>query len=243
MAIADRRARERAERERLIIEHADDLLGRHGYHGLNLDELAERIEYSKATIYNHYESKEDLLAAVDLRHLEHRAELFNRALVFPGHSRERMFVVGWADRMVTALYPHWSSLHQLMRTPSFLEKVSPRRQESIGKISSRCLSVACEIIRQAKVARDLPQDGPDDGQILSGLISLAKGAQLLEESESFPEEIGIRPLAMLNQNYHIYLDGMGWAPSSKEWDYQATEKRIQEEVFPHELAAVEERMD
>ena len=79
MAIADRRARERAERERLIIEHADDLLGRHGYHGLNLDELAERIEYSKATIYNHYESKDDLVINVPL----YEANLCD-AVVFTG---------------------------------------------------------------------------------------------------------------------------------------------------------------
>ena len=66
MAISDRRLRERQERERLIIEHADDLLRQHGFLGLNLDELAERVEYSKATLYNHFDSKEDLVAAVDL---------------------------------------------------------------------------------------------------------------------------------------------------------------------------------
>ena len=238
MAIADRRARERAERERLIVTHADELLEVHGYHGFNLDELADRIEYSKATIYNHYESKEDLLAAVDLRHLHKRADLFGRALTFEGNSRERMFVVGWADRILAGLFPSWSTLHQLMCTPSFLERVSDGRQESIGKTSTRCFTVAYEIIRQARSSGDLPTDAPPEAQILSGLISLAKGAHLLEESHVLPSESGIRPLLMLNENYHLYLDGVGWAPYRRDFDYLATEARIKAEVFSEELASL-----
>ncbi|MFT7619933.1 MAG: AcrR family transcriptional regulator [Planctomycetota bacterium] len=238
MTIADRRARERANRERLIVEHADDLLAQHGYHGFNLDELADRIEYSKATIYNHYDSKEDLLAAVDLRHLHKRADLFGKALIFEGTTRERMFVVEWADRIMAGTFPHWSTLHQLMCTRSFMEKVSGERQKSIGKTSTRCFSVAYEIIRQGRACGELPPEAPPEAQILSGLISLAKGAHLLDESENLPPESGIQPLIMLNENYHIYLDGVGWTPFRNAFDYGATEERIKREVFADELASL-----
>lgn len=238
MAIAERRARERAERERLIVEHADVLMARHGYHGLNLDELANRIEYSKATIYNHYESKEDLLAAVDLHHLSRRADLFGRALTFPGHTRERMFVVGWADRVVSATFPHWSTLHQLMCSPSFMEKVSAERQGALKRTSTRCFTVAYEIIRQAKANGDLSDSSTPEAQILSGLISMAKGAHLMEANDDLPEEAGIQPLQMLNENYHIYLDGVGWSPLRSEFDYAETEERIKSEVFSAELASL-----
>ena len=100
MAIADRKERARREREKLIVEHADDLLRFHGYLGLNLDELAERIEYSKATIYNHYCSKEDLVLAVATMHLDTRTELFQRALTFSGRTRERIFAIGLADQIL-----------------------------------------------------------------------------------------------------------------------------------------------
>ena len=197
------------------------------------------MEYSKATIYNHFDSKEDLLAAVDLRHLSVRAELFGRALLFPGSTRERMLVVGWADRIVSRMFPHWSSLHQLMSMPSFVEKVSKQRQESVGSISTRCFSVAFEIIRQAGQVGDLPEGSPSPEQILSGLISLAKGAHLLDEAKNrFPVESGIRPLEMLEENYQIYLDGVGWTPLRHDFDYAATEKRIKDEVFSKELATL-----
>lgn len=240
MTISDRKARERAERERLIVDQADQMLLEQGYHGLNLDELADRIEYSKATIYNHFGSKEDLMAAVDLRHLELRAELFGRALLFSGTTRERMFVVGWADYIIAMKYPHWSSLHQLMETRSIQEKITQSRLDACHRVGFRCIQVAFEIIRQARQCGELPDDGPSEAQILSGLISLSKGAHLLQENISmFPEDSGIRPLEMLNLNYHLFLDGAGWKPLRHQLDYDQTGLRIRKEVFSQELAALE----
>ncbi len=240
MAIADRKARERMEREQLMIDHADELLALHGYHGLNLDELASRIEYSKATIYNHFESKEDLVAAVDVKHLLLRAELFGRALLFPGSPRERIFVVGWADRVMSRMFPHWSSVHQLISTSSFHEKVTETRKKTANIQGNRCFSVAFEVIQQARQCGDLDPDRVSSSQILSGLISLSKGAQLLEEGiMGFPEEAGLRPLEMLHDNYHFFLDGVGWKPLHTEFDYSVTDRRIQEEVFHEELRALE----
>jgi len=241
MAIADRKARERAAREELIVEEAGTLLRQHGYLGLNLDELAGRIEYSKATIYNHFDSKEDLLAAVDHRHLQVRAELFSRALVFQGNSRERMFVVGWADRIVTAMFPQWSTLHQLMCTPSIEEKISKQRLRANERISKRCFEVSYEIIRQARAAGDLPPRVPSGAQIMSGLISLSKGAHLLEEGKDrLPAAAGLEPLEMLTQNYQFYLDGVGWKPLHAEHDYKATARRIRREVFRSELTELQQ---
>ena len=50
MSIISRKQREFQAREELILDHARDLLRAKGYMGLNLDELAEQIEYSKGTI-------------------------------------------------------------------------------------------------------------------------------------------------------------------------------------------------
>ena len=115
MAIADRKERARKEREKLILDHADDLLRFNGYLGLNLDELAKRIEYSKATIYNHYSSKEDLVLGVATMHLKTRTELFGRALTFDGRTRERILAIGLADQIMAQLCPHGFPLLQLVR--------------------------------------------------------------------------------------------------------------------------------
>ena len=50
MTLSDRRARERAGRERLIVEQADVLLGERGYLGLNLDEIGTVSKFSQFSI-------------------------------------------------------------------------------------------------------------------------------------------------------------------------------------------------
>ena len=42
---------------------------------------------------------------------------------------------------------------------------------------------------------------------------------------------------MSQRNYRVLLDGYGWRPLSGEWDYDATDKRIAEEVFSAEFEA------
>src|SRR6516225_5463962 len=58
--IQARKERERAAREELILDHAQRMLLRDGFQNLNLDELAEAVEYSKGTLYLHFKTKEDI---------------------------------------------------------------------------------------------------------------------------------------------------------------------------------------
>lgn len=241
MAISDRKQRERLLREQLILEHADDMLRWHGYLGLNLDQLAQRVEYSKATIYNHFSSKEDLVLAVTNMHTVTRAEYFSRALTFEGLSRERLFVIGLGDQVLAMLYPHWLPILQLARTQSIWEKTSEEQREAFLSQSARCFGVVREIIRQARTCGDLPENDVTDEQIMSALISMAKGSYLLSEGGAglFPEDLGIKPMDHLSNNYHVYLDGVGWKPLRHEWDYQATAERIWESVFAEERQIIE----
>jgi AcrR family transcriptional regulator len=55
--------RQREERERLILEAAEELLAEKGYHETSIDEIAARVGVSKGTVYLHFPSKEELVLA------------------------------------------------------------------------------------------------------------------------------------------------------------------------------------
>lgn len=67
MSIADSprslKDRQREERERLILEAAEELLAEKGYHEMSIDEIAARVGVSKGTVYLHFPSKEELVLA------------------------------------------------------------------------------------------------------------------------------------------------------------------------------------
>jgi AcrR family transcriptional regulator len=54
----------RAERHDLILAHATDVFGTRGYHNVSMDDVAERAGISKALVYQHFESKDELYLAV-----------------------------------------------------------------------------------------------------------------------------------------------------------------------------------
>jgi AcrR family transcriptional regulator len=60
MSIADRKQREKEARRNLIMNRASALFYQKGYGNTSLDEIAEAVEISKATIYLHFKSKDDL---------------------------------------------------------------------------------------------------------------------------------------------------------------------------------------
>lgn len=239
MAIADRKRRAFEAREKLVIEHADVLLGEHGYLGLNLDELADRVEYSKATLYHHFVSKEDLMLAVVDQHFAKRHDYFARAWGFSGETRERIFAFGIADRLLSMQYPHGFPLVQLVRQPSIWAKCSDSRKEAYGKRGSGCFELAMKVATDAIENGDLPKTIPPD-RIVWGLVSLSKGAHLIAEEGLFQdiEDSESQPLQYLFDNYHHYLDGAGWTPLLSDHDYEATRQRIEKELFADEFASL-----
>jgi AcrR family transcriptional regulator len=64
MGIAERREREREALRQRIVEAARDLLSEGGLAALSMRAIAERIEYSPATIYLYFRDKDDLVRQV-----------------------------------------------------------------------------------------------------------------------------------------------------------------------------------
>src|SRR5262249_50434248 len=61
MGIVERREREREEVRRKILDSARDLFAKEGYDRVTMRRIAEAIEYSPTTIYNHFEDKDDVV--------------------------------------------------------------------------------------------------------------------------------------------------------------------------------------
>src|SRR5262249_24356547 len=62
MGIKERRDRERQELRQAILVASRDIAAREGWQAVSIRKVAERIEYSPPTIYEHFLSKEALLA-------------------------------------------------------------------------------------------------------------------------------------------------------------------------------------
>lgn len=228
-----RKHREFQAREELILDHAQDLLHVKGYMGLNLDELAKQIEYSKGTIYLHFASKEDLLLGVVIRAVDVRNLLFRHAARYPGRSREKCCAIGVADLMLNVRQPRAFQMMQLVSTDSIWEKTSPERRQKLRRATKQTFELALGVVQQAFVTGDLSdyQSIPPE-EIVMGLFTMSKGAMLVKANEDlFSSSISCAVMESLQKNRHRFLDGVGWKPLYKEFDYESLENRLNSEYF------------
>jgi AcrR family transcriptional regulator len=66
MSVQERKDRERAGRERLIVATARELAEHQGWDAVTTRRLAERIEYSQPVLYSHFRGKREIIGAVAL---------------------------------------------------------------------------------------------------------------------------------------------------------------------------------
>jgi AcrR family transcriptional regulator len=64
MGIAERKGRERAERESRIVAAARRIAEREGWGAVTIRRLADEIEYSQPVLYSHFENRDAIVAAV-----------------------------------------------------------------------------------------------------------------------------------------------------------------------------------
>lgn len=69
MGIKERKLRDLENRKQLILKTAKELFYQKGFNTVTLDDIATKIEFSKGTIYSHFESKEEIYAHLLLEQL------------------------------------------------------------------------------------------------------------------------------------------------------------------------------
>ena len=120
--------REILEREARILAVARPIVVREGYHGLNMDRIADALSYSKGTIYNHFSCKEEVIIALAIQSASKRVELFRKAAQFQAKSRFRMLAIGEAAESFVRDFTDYFLFEEIIQLPSVREKTSEKRQ-------------------------------------------------------------------------------------------------------------------
>jgi AcrR family transcriptional regulator len=66
MSVRERRERDRASRQQLIVTAARELAEAEGWDAVTIRRLADRVEYSQPVLYSHFAGKADIVRAVAL---------------------------------------------------------------------------------------------------------------------------------------------------------------------------------
>ncbi|HET6636947.1 MAG TPA: TetR/AcrR family transcriptional regulator [Streptomyces sp.] len=144
MSVQERKARERADRERLIVATARELAEEQGWDAVTTRRLAERIEYSQPVLYSHFRGKREIIGAVALQGARDMAVAVRAATAAADGPRARVYALARAYLDFAAGNPAvYDALFQLdgglayarEDTPEPLKDAFAALLESLGEVA------------------------------------------------------------------------------------------------------------
>jgi TetR/AcrR family transcriptional regulator len=96
MGVAERKEREKEQRRSAIVDAAEEVFFSRGVENATMDEVAEKAELSKGTLYLYFKNKNDLFHAIVARALEILFNMFQRAVKNEEKGIDKIRAIGTA---------------------------------------------------------------------------------------------------------------------------------------------------
>ncbi|MFJ6012403.1 TetR/AcrR family transcriptional regulator [Streptomyces sp. NPDC092952] len=126
MSVQERKERERAARERLIVATARELAEQQGWDAVTTRRLAERIEYSQPVLYSHFRGKREIIGAVALEGAAELAAAVRAATSAEDGPRARVAALARAYLDFAARHPAvYDALFQLDGGLAYAQEDTP----------------------------------------------------------------------------------------------------------------------
>ncbi|WP_327296906.1 MULTISPECIES: TetR/AcrR family transcriptional regulator [unclassified Streptomyces] len=193
MSVQERKQRERAERERLIVATARELAEQQGWDAVTTRRLAERIEYSQPVLYSHFRGKREIIGAVALDGAAELAAAVRAAASTANTPRERVAALarGYLDfaERNPAVY---DALFQLDGGLAYAQEDTPAPLKDAFAALLECLGeVAGEDVHPGLFTEVFWAS-------LHGIATLTRAGRLLPEDTEQRVELLVGRLALLS---------------------------------------------
>lgn len=244
MGTQERKQRQLAEREKLFLERAWEMIQREGLLKLQMARLAAECDYAVGTLYLHFSSKEDLLVALAASRIGERIELFQRAASWQAPSRKRMFAILLADVLFAQRVPVFFELSQYVSTHTIWGAATDERRAAALTKSEPISEAVQAIVSDAIRAGDVNSHHLTGRELCSGLWAMCVGMHALVGTTGLLErQCEARPYQLLQLQAHALLNGLNWQPLMPVEDnvqQRQLMEEIMQELFPEfSLAATE----
>lgn len=192
MGIQERKEREKEQRREEILAGAREVFFRKGLIPSTMDEIAEKAELSKATLYLYYKSKEDLYAAVAVRGVE----ILEREL--RSIADQQLPPIATLLRFLNALDEFsekkrdYFRLFSFFQTSLFRNDVSPHLRESAASANHRIWELVTGVLHRGREEGVIRKDvDPKDLAIISWTGTMALLTRIDTELDRFKEKMGV----------------------------------------------------
>ncbi|MEO0444416.1 MAG: TetR/AcrR family transcriptional regulator [Pseudomonadota bacterium] len=228
-------------REEEILDQALEIISGQGIVALTMDKLVAKVSYSKGTVYNHFSSKEDVLAGLCNRNMRNAMNLFVRAAAIDACARDKMTTIGFAYMVFVLMSPQHFTLVMNAKTELF-EKASDTRRDEHDQLDQKLFAVMCTIIEGAIERKELVlQNDINVQQVCFSFWAMEYGTigLLLNGEKACSTMTGMMLEDRVIAHGNVVMDGIGWQPSNT--NQEEFIKWLKSDLFSQELDALEKQ--
>jgi TetR/AcrR family transcriptional regulator len=195
-----RRQRHQSLSRAQLLDAAEEVFGRKGFHETTLKEIAELAEFSVGSVYSFFENKDDLFQQIFVRRGEEFMPLLREAVRDEGTPIEQLhrlidFEIGWfrANRHFGRLYLRHSSATMLSSDRDVDAVIATNYDDAMVLQSA--------LIKRGQQAGQIRDGDPEVlARIFSGMISAYQALDPAVVSDApRPREIAQFPLSRLHE--------------------------------------------
>lgn len=209
MGINERKEREKEHRREEIISSAEKVFFEKGLQTATMDEIAERAELGKSTLYLYYKSKEDLYLAVLLRGTEILLQKFEEVLGSGGPTVRLIAGLGEAYYDFFKEYRNYFRMFYFFENPQIHKQVSTEMMDLCSISNGRIWDLIIRLIQRG-MDEGIIQKSLNPRQIAVMLWSNANGLmrQMDREDSYWSERMGVDLEATLRLTYALLLESI-----------------------------------
>ncbi|MBI4621407.1 MAG: TetR/AcrR family transcriptional regulator [Desulfobacterales bacterium] len=156
MGVIERKEREKQKRRQDIVDAACEVLSEKGFAVATVDDVSERVELAKGTIYLYFKTKEDLFMSVFIKGLDNLLDKYRETADLDLKPAEML------DRLALSFYRYYKEDINYIKTSAYL-----LHEDIMDKIPTE---LSDEINRKAgmalKILREVIQKGIDQGDFI-----------------------------------------------------------------------------
>ncbi len=179
MGINERKEREKEERREEIISAAEKVFFEKGLQIATMDEIAEKAELGKSTLYLYYKSKEDLYLAVLMRGSDILYEMFHEVVSTGEPTMKLISNVGDAYYQFFKQRRNYFRMFHFFENPQIHRQVSEEMMGLCSTNNGRIWTLLVETI----------QRGMDEGVIQKNLNPMQVAVMLWSNSNSLMRQM------------------------------------------------------
>lgn len=208
-----RKQREIQDRDDLILKVSRELFIERGYHNVTMDMIAQEVEYSKGTIYQHYNNKEQIISKLCLRFSQLLLDLFSYVNNSDCPQYLKMHMLLETELVIHKQAKSDHALVNLVKAEAFMTKLDEDSVYEMNCHVEMILGQVLNIVSQAIEEGELTlAPAASTMSIALGCWALIEGTFDIADKHA-NEEASLKAAQLdnvLRSNCLIFLKGSGW---------------------------------